>query len=121
MKFNSSWGKPRNDLLAGVTVAAISLPQAMAYALIAGVDPRFGLYSAVVVTLVASLLGSSSHLINGPISAISLVVFSALAFLDPNATSDIYEALFLLGVMVCIIQMGVAVFRLVSTTQSPPF
>lgn len=47
MKFNYSWGKTRNDLLAGVTVAAISLPQAMAYALIAGVDPRFGLYSAI--------------------------------------------------------------------------
>jgi MFS superfamily sulfate permease-like transporter len=66
MKFNYSWGKTRNDLLAGVTVTAISLPQAMAYALIAGVDPRFGLYSAIVVTLVASIFGSSSHLINGP-------------------------------------------------------
>jgi sulfate permease, SulP family len=78
MKFNYSWGKTRSDLLAGVTVAAISLPQAMAYALIAGVDPRFGLYSAIVVTLVASIFGSSSHLINGPTNAISLVVFSAL-------------------------------------------
>jgi hypothetical protein len=64
MKFNYSWGKTRNDLLAAVTVAAISLPQAMACALIAGVDPRFGLYSAIVVTLVASIFGSSSHLIN---------------------------------------------------------
>jgi SulP family sulfate permease len=78
MKFDYSWGKTRNDLLAGVTVAAISLPQAMAYALIAGVDPRFGLYSAIVITLVASIFGSSSHLINGPTNAISLVVFSAL-------------------------------------------
>ena len=67
----------RKDLLAGITVAAISLPQAMAYALIAGVDPRFGLYSAIVVTAIASVFGSSSHLINGPTNAISLVVFSA--------------------------------------------
>jgi SulP family sulfate permease len=115
--FNYDWNNGKRDLLAGLTVAAISLPQGMAYALIAGVDPRFGLYSAVVVTLVASLLGSSSHLINGPTSAISLVVFSALAFLDPNATSDIYEALFLLGVMVGIIQIGVAVFRLGDLTR----
>ena len=73
----------RRDLLAGITVAAISLPQAMAYALIAGVDPRYGLYSAVAVTAIASVFGSSSHLINGPTNAISLVVFSALAIFDP--------------------------------------
>jgi sulfate permease, SulP family len=115
--FSYDWNKGKHDLLSGLTVAAISLPQGMAYALIAGVDPRFGLYSAVVVTLVASLLGSSSHLINGPTSAISLVVFSALAFLDPNATSDIYEAMFLLGVMVGIIQIGIAVFKLGDLTR----
>src|SRR5277367_7038978 len=72
------------DLVAGLTVAAISLPQAMAYALLAGVDPRYGLYSAIVVTAVASIFGSSSHLINGPTSAISLVVFASLGFLDPE-------------------------------------
>ncbi len=89
----------RRDVLAGVTVAAISLPQAMAYALIAGVDPRFGLYSAIVVTAIASVFGSSSHLINGPTNAISLVVFSSLAFLDPDARSLAYEATFLLALM----------------------
>ena len=85
MKINYSADNARKDLLAGVTVAAISLPQAMAYALIAGVDPRFGLYSAIVITLVASVFGSSSHLINGPTNAISLVVFSALAFFSTDA------------------------------------
>ncbi|RZF27353.1 SulP family inorganic anion transporter [Paraburkholderia sp. UYCP14C] len=115
--FSYAWSKGKRDLLAGLTVAAISLPQGMAYALIAGVDPRFGLYSAMVVTLVASLLGSSSHLINGPTSAISLVVFSALAFLDPNDTANLYEAMFLLGVMVGIVQIGIAVFRLGDLTR----
>ena len=71
MSIQYNWPIARKDILAGLTVAAISLPQAMAYALIAGVDPRFGLYSAIVVTAVASLFGSSSHLINGPTSAIS--------------------------------------------------
>src|SRR5277367_6770398 len=79
------------DLIAGLTVAAISLPQAMAYALLAGVDPRFGLYSAIVITAVASIFGSSSHLINGPTSAISLVVFSALAFFDSGHKADAAE------------------------------
>src|SRR4051812_46508877 len=69
----------RRDFQAGLTVAAISLPQSMAYALIAGVDPRFGLFTAIVVTAVASIFGSSSHLIIGPTGAVSLVVFSTLS------------------------------------------
>src|ERR1700683_5855480 len=115
MKFKYSWGKTRNDLVAGVTVAAISLPQAMAYALIAGVDPRFGLYSAIVVTLVASIFGSSSHLINGPTNAISLVVFSSLIGVD--ARFDAYQAMFLLGVMVGVTQIFIAVFKLGDLTR----
>jgi len=112
-----SWSKARADLLAGATVAAISLPQAMAYALIAGIDPRFGLYSAIVVTLVASVFGSSSHLINGPTNAISLVVFSALAFLDPTARFDMYQATFLLAVMIGVIQIVIGVFKLGDLTR----
>src|SRR6202044_2012204 len=117
MNLDYSWSKARKDLLAGATVAAISLPQAMAYALIAGIDPRFGLYSAIVVTLVASLFGSSSHLINGPTNAISLVVFSALAFFDPEARFDVYQGMFLLGIMVGSIQILIAVFKLGDLTR----
>ncbi len=79
---NYGWSAARSDLVAGATVAAIALPQAIAYALIAGVDPKFGLYSAIIITIVASLFNSSSHLINGPTNAVSLVVFSALASFD---------------------------------------
>lgn len=117
MKSEYSMDRARKDLLAGMTVAAISLPQAMAYALIAGIDPRFGLYSAIVVTLVASIFGSSSHLINGPTNAISLVVFSALAFFDPDARFDAYQATFLLAIMVGTIQILIAVFRLGDLTR----
>ncbi|MGD0446731.1 MAG: SulP family inorganic anion transporter, partial [Edaphobacter sp.] len=84
---------------------------------IAGVDPRFGLYSAIVVTLVASIFGSSSHLINGPTNAISLVVFSALAFFDPEARFDAYQGMFLLGIMVGSIQILIAVFKLGDLTR----
>jgi SulP family sulfate permease len=107
----------RYDLVAALTVAAISLPQGMAYALLAGVDPRFGLYSAIVVTFVASVFGSSSHLINGPTSAISLVVFSALAMFDPDQRVEAAEAMFLLGAMVGSIQIFIAVFRLGDLTR----
>ncbi|MDR3659511.1 MAG: SulP family inorganic anion transporter [Mycobacterium sp.] len=107
----------RRDLIAGLTVAAISLPQGMAYALIAGVDPKFGVYSAIVVTAVASIFGSSSHLINGPTSAISLLVFSSLAFIDPENRTDLFEALFLLGVLVGVIQILISVFKLGDLTR----
>jgi len=107
----------RQDFVAGVTVAAISLPQSMAYALIAGVDPRFGLYTAIVFTAVAGLLGSSKHLVNGPTGAVSLVVFGALAFIDPDAKLDSYEAMFLLAALVGSVQILIAVFRLGDVTR----
>src|ERR1700722_17389436 len=107
----------RHDLVAALTVAAISLPQGMAYALLAGVDPRYGLYSAIVVTAVASLFGSSSPLINGPTSAISLVVLSALSIFDPDQRVEAAEAMFLLGAMVGSIQIFIAVFRLGDLTR----
>ena len=107
----------RSDLIAGVTVAAISLPQSMAYALIAGVDPRFGLYTAIVFTLVVAIFGSSKYLVGGPTGAVSLVVFSALAFIDPDARLDAYEAMFLLAILMGGIQIVIAVTRLGDLTR----
>jgi sulfate permease, SulP family len=109
--------KARRDLIAGLTVAAVSLPQGITYALVAGVDPKFGVYSAIVVTFVASVFGSSSHLINGPTSAISLLAFSSLAFLDPENRTVLFEALFLLGVLVGTFQILIAVFKLGDLTR----
>jgi len=114
---NYNWMKGRSDVIAGLTVAAISFPQAIAYALIAGVDPKFGVYSAIVVTAVASIFGSSSHLINGPTSAISLLVFTALAFIDSENSKELFEALFLLGVLVGAIQIVISVFKLGNLTR----
>ncbi|ELS34590.1 MULTISPECIES: SulP family inorganic anion transporter [Pseudanabaena] len=114
---NYNLGKGRADVIAALTVAAIALPQGIAYALIAGVDPRFGLYSAIFVTAIASIFGSSSHLINGPTSAISLVVFSTLGFFEPDARLDAYEGMFLLGIMVGCIQILIAVFKLGDLTR----
>jgi SulP family sulfate permease len=111
------WSGLRSDAQAALTVAAISLPQSMAYALLAGVDPRFGLYTAIVFTAIAAVLGSSSHLINGPTGAVSLVVFSALAFIDPEARLSAFEAMFLLTAMIGIVQIAVAVLKLGDLTR----
>jgi sulfate permease, SulP family len=109
--------KARRDLIAGLTVAAVSLPQGITYALVAGVDPKFGVYSAIVVTFVASVFGSSSHLINGPTSAISLLVFSSLTFLDPENRTVLFESLFVLGILVGTFQILIAVFKLGDLTR----
>jgi SulP family sulfate permease len=109
------WPKFRSDLTAGATVAAIAVPQSIAYALLAGVDPKFGLYSAILNTIIAAMLGSSSHLINGPTNAISLVVFGALVGFDERFSS--FQALFLLGILAGTIQILIALFRLGDLTR----
>src|SRR5436305_14033158 len=90
------WKGFRRDLVAGLAVAAVAVPQGMAYALIAGVDPCYGLYTAIVMTALGSVFGSSSHLINGPTNAISLVVFSAIAGLGLPPGARTVEAVFFL-------------------------
>jgi len=116
-RLNYDGAKGRADVIAGLTVAAVSFPQAMAYALIAGVDPKFGVYSAIVVTAVASIFGSSSHLINGPTSAISLLVFTSLAFIDSENTTELFQALFLLGALIGGIQILIGLFKLGNLTR----
>src|SRR4029079_10104065 len=70
----------RADLLAGITVAAVAVPQAMAYALAAGLPPEYGLYTAIVMTAAGALFDSSRQLINGPTNAISIALLSVLRF-----------------------------------------
>ncbi len=69
----------KSDFFAALTIAAISLPQSMAYAVIAGVDPRYGIYASIFPVIVAALWGSSRFLISGPTNPISLVLFTAMA------------------------------------------
>ena len=69
----------RADLVAGAVGAIVVLPQAVAFAALAGLPPQYGLYAAMVPTVVAALFGSSWHAVTGPTTAISLVVFATLA------------------------------------------
>ena len=70
-------GKFRLDLIAGLSVALVALPQAMAYAFIAGVEPQYGIYALIVGSIVAALFGSSRHLHTGPVNASSIVIAAA--------------------------------------------
>ncbi len=67
------------DLIAGFTGAVIVLPQGVAFATIAGLPPEYGLYTAMIPPIVAAFFGSSLHLISGPTTAISIVIFSTVS------------------------------------------
>ena len=90
------------DFFAGLTGAVIVLPQGIAFATIAGLPPEYGLYTAMVTPVIAALFGSSRHLVSGPTTAISIVVFSAISHhAEPGTTEFVMLALtltFLAGV-----------------------
>jgi SulP family sulfate permease len=93
----------------------------MAYALLAGVPPQFGLYTAIIMTVLGSLFGSSAQLINGPTNAISLVVFGAIAGTgtgpdDPGRIGRVA----LLAVLVGLIQIAVALLKLGRLARDVP-
>lgn len=99
----------RHDLVAGLTVGIVALPQSMAYALIAGVHPAYGLYTAIVTAIVASFLGSSNHLVTGPTNAIALMVAGTMK--DSTGGGDTLATLLLLTFLVGAIQFLCGVLR----------
>jgi len=103
------------DFVAGLTVAAVAVPQAMAYALAAGLPAEYGLYTAVVMTAVGALFSSSRQLINGPTNAISIAVLSVLSLL--HGTEAKVEAAILLAFMVGVIQIVITLLRLGDLTR----
>jgi sulfate permease, SulP family len=109
-----SWRALRLDGFAGLTVAAVAVPQAMAYATIADLPPAYGLYTAIVMTAVGALFDSSRQLINGPTNAISIAVFSALAFIP---ASDRMSAAVVLALLVGVVQTGITLLRLGDLTR----
>jgi SulP family sulfate permease len=104
----------RFDAQAGLTVAAIAVPQAMAYASIAGLPPQYGLYTAIVMTAVGALFDSSRQLINGPTNAICIALFSALAAVPEDQK---IPCAILMALLVGITQTGITLLRLGDLTR----
>ena len=108
--YNSS--RLKGDFIAGVTVSIILIPQGIAYALIAGLPPIYGLYCALVPQLVYAIFGSSRQVAIGPVAMDSLIVATGVSTLA-LAGSDSYIAIaILLAFMVGSIQFLLGVFRL---------
>jgi len=100
------------DALAGLTVAVVLIPQAMAYAMLAGMPPVHGLYAAAITPFIAALWGSLSQLATGPIAIMSLLVLTTLSPLAEPGSTQFVQLAFLLAFLVGVIYLGVGFFRL---------
>jgi SulP family sulfate permease len=102
----------RPDLIAGLTVAVILLPQGIAFALIAELPPQMGLYAAIIGAIFGGLWGSSNQMHTGPANAISLLVFSTLSNLYAVGSPEYIMAAGMMAVMVGIFQLLMGLARL---------
>lgn len=102
----------RADFIAGLTGAAIVMPQGVAFATLAGMPPQYGLYAGMVPAIIAALFGSSRHLVSGPTTAASVVMFSALSGMALPGSEAYISLAITLTFMVGIIQFLMGVARL---------
>ncbi len=102
----------KSDLVAGVTVAVMLVPQAMAYALLAGLPPVVGLYAAVAPLLLYGLLGTSGQLAVGPVAMVSLLVAAGVGAIAEPGSGEYIALALALALMVGVMQLAMGVFRL---------
>lgn len=100
------------DSIAALTGALVVLPQAVAFATIAGLPPEYGLYAAMVPAIVAALWGSSWHLVSGPTTAISIVVFASISPLAEPGSPQFIGLVLTLTLLAGLIQLAMGLARL---------
>ncbi len=101
----------RADLIAGLTGGLILVPQGVAFATIAGMPPEYGLYAAMLPAVVAALWGSSWHLVSGPTTAISIVVFATMSPLAEAGSATYVQLVLSLTFLVGVFQLLLGVLR----------
>jgi sulfate permease, SulP family len=102
----------RSDIVAGVTVALVLVPQSMAYAQLAGLPVYYGLYASFLPPIIAALFGSSRQLATGPVAVVSLMTAAAIAPLAAGDPSAYVAYAVLLAFMVGALQLALGVLRL---------
>ena len=102
----------RADLSAGLVAALLVLPQAIAFATLAGMPPEYGLYGAMLPAVVGALWGSSRHLVSGPTNATSLMVFASLGAVAVPFSPDYIGLVLTLNLMIGLIKLGLGLARL---------
>ena len=101
----------RGDLSAGLTVGVMLIPQGMAYALIAGLPPIYGLYASLLPLVVYAMFGTSRQLAVGPVAMVSLLVAAAVGPIAGGDTETYIGMALLLSLMVGVLQFGLGLAR----------
>ena len=102
----------RGDISAGLTVGVMLIPQGMAYAMIAGLPPIYGLYASTIPLIIYALFGSSRQLAVGPVAMVSLLTAAGIGTLVELGTEEYISLAIILALIVGITQLSLGVFRL---------
>ncbi len=102
----------RMDIISGLTVAMVLIPQSMAYAQLAGLPPFYGLYAAFLPPMIAALFGSSRQLATGPVAVVSLMTAAALEPLAASGSEGYIAYAIMLSLLVGLFQFSLGVLRL---------
>ena len=102
----------RADAVAGLTGGIVLVPQGVAFATIAGMPPEYGLYAAMVPAVVAALWGSSWHLVSGPTTAISIVVYATVSPFAPPGSEQYVQLVLTLTLLIGVFQLALGALRL---------
>lgn len=105
-------GNFKGDLTAGLTVGVMLIPQGMAYAMIAGLPPIYGLYASLAPLIIYAVFGTSRQLAVGPVAMVSLLIATGVSQLAEIGSAEYIGLTILLALMVGLIQFLLGVFRL---------
>jgi len=100
------------DLFAGLTVGVVLVPQAMAYAMLAGVPPIYGLYAGLIPLIIYALLGSSRQLSIGPVAVSSILVLAGISTVATPFTPEYISLAILTGILAGLLQLALGILRL---------
>ena len=109
---NYSGSTFKSDFIAGITVSVLLIPQGMAYALIAGLPPIYGLYAALSPQIIYALLGTSKQLAVGPVAMDSLLVAAGLGTIGILGPEEYIQSAILLAFLMGAIQFLLGLFKM---------
>lgn len=110
-RFDMRTGTLKADLVAGITVSLVAIPQSLAYAQLAGVPAYYGLYAALIPTVIGALFGSSNQLSTGPVAMTSLLTAASIAPLAAHGSDLFYSYAILLAMLSGLFQIAFGVLR----------
>ena len=102
----------RADLVAGLSGAILGLPQGVAFAILAGLPPEYGIYAAIVPPMLSALFGSSFHMVAGPTNAVAILLFASLAPIAPAGSPEYIRLVLTVTLLTGVFELAMGVARL---------